>query len=268
MEMAGMDSQGRLRPIDLWDTIPDARYTTRTGATHEQALPKPGDIRKENAIPGTGPYRRAWAEGQCEFRWCLNRSGGTLAQFSLVSRPAAVTAQTATGGTVNTITDTGLTADELVHALVVITDDNGGANAAPEDEWAYIVANTTTTIHFQPDMTVAPANADVYAIYFPYNIEAAAVGDDTSEVQGVVISPDGIADNYWGWVGYKGRFGAGVEAALVQDQAIIAGTGLIDVSGTSTFDLIIGWAPFATQGAAPQALVELNCGPARLTVSA
>lgn len=261
MQIAGEQSTMRQHLTRLEDTIADSYYTTRTGASENKALTKPGEVRIENSIIGTGPYENVWCEGEVQFRWCLNRSGGTLAQYSLASRPAN-TQLIITGGGLYYFTDAGLTADELVHGLMTVYDDVGGANAAPQGEAAYIISNTTTRVEFQPDISAALANLDTVDVAFPYNLEASAAGDECSEVQGVVVSPDGIADNYWGWVAFKGRVWAAVNGALTVDKAIIARTGDIAISSTSAVNLWIGNAILATQASQAKAVVDLLCGPA------
>lgn len=261
MQWAGEASTMRQHMNNLWDTVADTQYTTRTGSVENKPTPKPGEIRVENSIIGTGPYERVWCEGEVEFRWCLNRSGGALAQYSLTSRPVN-TQLTVTGGGLYYFTDTGLTADELVYGVMNVYDDAGGVSAAPEGESAFIIANTTTRVEFQPDISAVLAVGDVVDVAFPYSLEAAAAGDENSEVQGVVVSPDGIADNYWGWVAYKGRIWAAVNGALTVDKAIIARTGDIAISSTSAFNLLIGNAILATQASAANVVVDLLCGPA------
>lgn len=260
IEWAGEFSQKRQFLTNLWDTRADANYTTRTGALQNVPLPKPGAVRVEDAVIGRGPYERVWCDGACWFQWCLNRSGATLDQFDLVSRPVLTTGQIATGGTVNTITDTGLVADELVHSLVTITLAVAGGNVPPENESAYVVRNTTTVINVQPDFTTAPSNLDQYCLYYPYNIEPAAAGDVASEVRGVIMAADGIPDNYWGWVGFMGRIWAQVGSALTQHVAIIAGVGIVEPGAAGAANLIVGRAPVPISTAEAQAMVELKCG--------
>lgn len=264
VEWAGAFSAMRQYLNNLWDTVPDYHYTSRAGAYENKPLPKPGEIRVADGIIGRGEYQKVWCDGECWFQWCLNRTGAAINQFDLVSRPVPLTGQTATGGTVNTITDAGLTEHALVHTLVRITQDAGMANAAPENESAYVAKNNTGTIYVQPDFTVAPANADVYAIYYPYNIESSAAGDEASEVKGAVVSPDGIANAYWGWVLYKGMVWVKVGAALAQDRAIIAHTAQVAPSSGSAVNLWIGYAPMAVSTAEASAMVELQCGPAAM----
>lgn len=261
MEWAGEASQSRQRINNLWDTLADTYYTTRQGSVENKPTPKPGEIRVENSIIGSGPYEKVWCEGEVSFRWCLNRSGGTLAQYSLASRPAN-TQLAITGGGLYYFTDAGLTADELVHGIMSVYDDVGGVNAAPQGECAYITYNSTTRVEFQPDLTVALANTDTVDVAFPYNLEAAAAGDECSEVQGVVVSPDGIADNYWGWVAFKGHVWAAANGALAVDKAIIARTADVAVSSTSAVNLWIGNAMLATQASAANVMINILCGPA------
>lgn len=262
VEWPGEESTMRQHLVNLWDTIADSLYTSRTGAVENKPLPKPGEHRVENSVIGTGPYERVWCDGRVLFQWCLNRSGGALGQYSLTSRPARTSGLAATGGSVFTITDAGLVANELTHALITVSADAGGGTAAPENESAYVCYNTATLVHLQPDLSTAIVNLDQYDVYFPYNIEAAAAGDEASEVQGVVVSPDGIADDYWGWVAYKGRVWAATIGALTVDKALIAAASTVDVSNTSAVNLWIGWIPTPVTAAQAKAMVELECGPA------
>lgn len=261
-EWQGQASQMSQFQNNLQDTLADTYYTTRTGATGNEPTPKPGAVRVEEAIIGRGPFEDVWCDGECWFQWLLNRSGAPLAQYALVSRPPLATGLAATGGTVYSLTDAGLAVDELTHTLITITADAGQQNAAPENESAYVVRNTATLLHFQPDMSTAIANTDQYSVYYPYNIEAAAAGDEASEVQGVVLSADGISDNYWGWVLFKGRVWVKTQAALVADRAIIAHTAQVAPSNTSVVNMWIGFSPVALSTAEARGMVELQCGPA------
>lgn len=246
---------------NLWDTRSDDYYTTVRlyGHNTQRECPKPGELRYHDAICGRGPYSNIYAQGPCWFRWVLNRSGGALAQFSLASQPANSGTLTVVSGTVSSITDTAqFTALEERHAIAHIIDDVGGLNAAPEGQWGYIVYNDANVIYFQPDMTVAPAVGDTYDIWYPYNLEASADGDLAQIVQGVVVSADGIADNYWGWVLVRGFVSAASANALTAGQGIVADAGAVGASGGDTGDLIIGYSPYNYQAACAQAGVYID----------
>lgn len=84
---------------------------------------------------------------------------------------------TATGGTTTTVIDTKL-ADELGDGneddiynggTVIVVNDAGGANAAPEGEFSRITdyEASTTTATFSPALTVAPASGDTVIIAPP-----------------------------------------------------------------------------------------------------
>jgi hypothetical protein len=160
---------------------------------------------------------------------------------------------------VSSITDTAqFTAFEERHAITHVIDDAGGANAPPEGQWGYIVYNDANVIYVQPDFTVAPAVGDTYDIWYPYNLEAAADGDLAMTVQGIVVSPDGIADNYWGWVLQRGIVSAAIANALTAGEGIVADAGSVGASGGDTGDLIIGFSPYNYQAAVAQGLVYLD----------
>lgn len=83
----------------------------------------------------------------------------------------------ATGGSTTTVVDTKL-ADELADSneddiynggTVVVIEDAGGANAAPEGEFSRITdyVASTTTITFSPALTAAPASGDRVLIATP-----------------------------------------------------------------------------------------------------
>jgi len=253
--------QKRQWGTDLSFTVDDEYYTAVRLYGHKanKELPKPGELRFHDAICGFGPYKNVYAQGPCWFRWCLNRSGGTLAQFSFAAQPANKSTAAADSGTVSSITDTGnFTANEERHGIVQIVDDAGGANAAPEGQWGYIVYNDANTIHFQPDLTVAVAASDTYAVWYPYNLEASADGDLACICQGVILSADGIQDDYWGWVGIKGLFSVKTANAITAGDAVVAAAGSVGASGSDPADLFVGWSPFTYQAAAAQALIFIN----------
>ncbi len=195
--------------------------------------------------------RRGWfpailAYGGCYFAWVCNRSGGTLAQGALTAWEQT-TITNIDSGSISTIAKAGaFTAGENVGDLLICTDDVGGAGAAPEGEGRYITKNTAGVITVQPDFSVAPAINDDFVIRTNCKIIASAIGDTRAEIAGVVVRPDGIADNYWGWVLTTGRVGllGKADTAITTDKMIIAEVGRVDVSagGASDHGLGLGYA--------------------------
>ena len=86
---------------------------------------------------------------------------------------------------------------------------------------------------------------------------ASAIGDDGSQVAGVVLSPDTIPDNYWGWVGFKGYLGGLVKAAtaITKGQRLIADTGRLNAGAAPNAFEDLG---FVVTGAAADLASNLN----------
>jgi len=263
MSSYDMPFQPKAWAIGLKETVPDSAYTTRIGSDKTFVTPKPGCIRWEGDYVGKGAYSDVYALGQCAFMWVLNRSGATLEQFSFVSKPANLTGNLVVSGTVSTITGTlsgggTFTADELTHTLLCISDDAGGSHADPEGDWCYVVENTTTVLYCQPDFLAAPAVGDTFDIWYPHNLEDSADGDEATICQGVVMSPDGIADNYWGWVGVYGLMGVALVGAVTAGDAVVAAAASVGASGSDPVDLMVGYAPHTYQAAHTHALININ----------
>jgi len=92
---------------------------------------------------------------------------------------------------------------------------------------------------FQPALTAALANGDTGEIFSWSNVTAAASGDQKWQCSGVVVAPDGIADNYGGWVVFWGPVSALIKAstAVAKNKMLIADTGRLTISNTSLHDL-------------------------------
>lgn len=244
----------------LEDIVPDSAYTTRTGHTKEYVTPMPGALRYECGIIGRGAYKNIYAHGGCYFKWLLNRSGGDLAQFSFASRPANTSGSVASAtGTVSTIVDTGLTVDEITHSLISILDDAAGSNADPEGDWAIAVANIATRIDLQPDLSAVTVVSDTYDIAYMHEIEASADGDEAVYAQGTIVSPDGIPDDYWGWVGCWGITGTALKTgSVVAGDAVVADAGIVGPSGSDPINLHVGWSVFVYQEVYTKAAIFVN----------
>ena len=100
------------------------------------------------------------------FRFSRTQQSGGMSKGELSSRVADVTGTvTVVAGELNDATHladtTNFTADNEVGKLCVITDDNGGAGAAPEGEVTIITANTTTQLTMDPryPFSAAPGSA-------------------------------------------------------------------------------------------------------------
>jgi hypothetical protein len=168
-----------------------------------------------------------------------NRSGSTYARGAMV-KWYTKTGLTFTAGTITTATMAAtFVANEEVGNFLQILDDAGAAGAAPEGECAQIIKNTTGVLTVQPAFTAAIANGDTGVIFSASQTILSASGDDRTATAGIVLAPDGIPDNYWGWVVRRGRVLALVKAstAISAGKSLIADTGRLTVSSTSVYGL-------------------------------
>lgn len=158
---------------------------------------------------------------------------------------------TAAAGETNDVThisDTGFyaAANDAIGKLIIVTNNNSSAGAAPEGEIALIVTNTTAIATLDPDypFTVAPALNDATLLWGAYHHDDSADGDFAINVLGVVM---GLRTaKYYGWLQFYGFNPAadyeGSVAVLVEGDPIVAGVAAIDDFGSDTGQLWIGYA--------------------------
>lgn len=217
--------------VRLEDTIADSFYTTRDGSSGEGLLgeiPKPGAVRYEDSIRGSGQYKNVRAHGECWFRWGCNRSGTafTVGQIARKSANLLVTADAA--GTTTTMEDgSAFVADEEVGNILYILDNADAAGAAPEGEWGIVVKNTADVLTIQPALTVATASSDTGTLVRVGHLGLLGGAIEREETFGITMATT-VGDNVWGWFGCKGL----LESATVAAGVVIAqGEGLIGVAG-------------------------------------
>jgi hypothetical protein len=157
------------------------------------------------------------------FKYCRVDQSGGMTAGQLASRRANVSAGTITAGTTTTITTSALTADILVDGILVVTDDAGGAGAAPEGESARVVANTATLITVDGDdaFSAAIASSDTATVVLPWAVDDSADGDTAEIVQGVVMADQDQYD--YGWVQFYGIHPAAAitTAALPINESLV-----------------------------------------------
>jgi len=236
-------------PVKLWETYSDADL--KSLSTPGPAGIAPGMMKYVNChlAKYTGELKNTvLAFGPVFVALLCNRSAGALAQGAF-TRWYELGSITVTGGSLTTVTFAAgpTVANESVGDYVTIIDDGGGVGAAPEGETRQIVKNTTTSITVQPAFSVAPANGDTAYVFSCANILAAAIGTTRATASGVVLTPDGIADNYWGWCLLKGRVGllGKASTAITVNKALISDTGRVNYSANNNQDLIVGRAVVA-----------------------
>jgi len=195
----------------------------------------PGSRRWENAKIGEGVYRNIYCDGKARFVWACNRSGGTLTQG--VGATFKSWTGTVVSGTTSTVYSTvaAFVEDENEHDVLRITDDAGGAGAAPEGEWGKVlraklntdedhITFTVQTAATDQLLTAAPAVGDTFAIRSRCNVIPMTADVEVQDFAGVVVRRDGIADNYWGWFCLEADMvGAMIKAAT----ALTAGLGIV-----------------------------------------
>lgn len=189
-------------------------------------------------------------------------SAGELQSFVTATSIGSITA-----GSTTTITTSGLTADKLVGGIVTITDDAGGAGAAPEGESARIIANTATlvTVDSNDAFSAAVAASDTATYMIPWAVVDSADGHAAYKVAGVAMV-DHVQYNY-GWVQFKGihtRVKAKASTAIVLGESVVADAAQItDGAGDGAY-LHVGvcMAALASDSVARTAVINLNCGEA------
>jgi len=206
--------------------------------------------------------------GERVFKWCKNRSGGSLAVGSLVAfeqiSEAAITAAANTDAT-KVVRSTGTwTPADITGCFLRVLDDAGAAGAAPEGEVGRIQSATTTQVTLAAALTAAVTTGDTFTIHRPYHMIAAADGMVKSEVIGVLMAT--VANGSYGWVQSKGLCLSALMAAA--GTAVTAGTALkpgagILVAAADNADNgeVVGSIPVAvtTDTVARTAPVYLDC---------
>lgn len=197
---------------------------------------------------------RFWTEdaivyGPAMYRFVWNRSGSPLV-WGALAKWYALTGITATGGAINYLTDTGkFTAYEEVGNMIYILDAQATGGVAPEGDIRFIVKNTSGRVYVQPDFSTIILAGDTAEISSRVSVIASADGDTRAQLAGIVVSPDGIPDNYGGWIGTQGVFACLVQSGtgITALEAVKAHTGAIADGNGCAQELTIGFALHAMQ---------------------
>ena len=209
----------------------------------------PGLIWEVNGQIGAHSFKTAYVHGRAAFIWACNRSSGALSRGALTKFYSL--SGTATSGSTSTIVDSGtpFVADEEVGNMVVITDNNNSAGAAPEAEGGLIIKNTTSILTVRTPLSrqlfsAAVEANDTFQIRSTCQVIAAASGDQDAETAGIVMASS-LADNSWGWICLAADWvWALVRAAtaITIDKGLIADTGRLTVGSASGMDLVLAYA--------------------------
>ncbi len=215
--------------IRLEDVVSDELYHERFGNIRERfEMPMPGAVRKHHATIGAGPYRNVECDGECVFRWGVNRKGATI-NAHLIARYFANQAVTAdVAGTVSTFIDTGqFTEHEEVGNKLFILDDADVAGGAPEGQWGVITKNDDDTLYVQPDFTLATAVGDTGIIVSQGKGKLDILGGAIERRETFGVALVDVPDDYWGWYLCYGE----VTVKVAAGAAISGGIGLRGAAG-------------------------------------
>lgn len=187
------------------------------------------------------------------FRYGKTGQSGGQGKGELCARIANVTGTvTAAAGEVNSTTQLAdttnwATNDSERGKICVITDDAGGAGAAPEGEVAAVVGNTASHQFFDPNfpLTTAPAASDTYANFATAHHDDAADGDLAVNVLGLLMA-DRTAD-YFGWLQFYGIHPGALftTSAVTAGNPVVADAAAVGPHGCDTEQLWVGYAPIA-----------------------
>jgi hypothetical protein len=175
--------------------------------------------------------------GERWFRYCQNKSGGSLvADSSVMYDGSALGAVTANGGGTTYATRASgsfLTDKVSVGDMIYVVDDAGAAGAAPEGEVSYVTGVTALRVDFLPALTAAIAASDTVSIIKKWALIAAAA---KAGKRGAGIPMVDLADGYCGWVQSRGIYpSANVVAAgtaLLEGDRLMHGAAILTPAAT------------------------------------
>jgi hypothetical protein len=195
------------------------------------------------------------AFGRRVFMYGRTRQAGGQSKGELCARLADVTGTvTAAAGEVNSTSQlaatTVFTAGVEEGKLCIITDDAGGAGAAPEGEVAVITDNTASQLTFDPGyrLTVAPAVSDTFRDYSVWAHDDSADGDLAINIMGIVMADRTAA--YYGWTQIYGLNPGALyttTAVTPAGEILVADAAALNDRGTDAAQLWVGYAPEALQ---------------------
>lgn len=233
---------------DLDTVVLATDYLDRAGSKRNQEFPPLGAIREENAWMGGGVYKNVSVDGRAKFLWVWNNSGSDIAKGAPMVRRANQAVATLTSGGTNYATKTtaGLTANKEIGAIVTVDDNADAAGGAPEGESAKIYWNDTTTIKFQPALSVALAVTDDLIIIYKDHVAVAGSGAQLCDFRGVPVRSGGIPNGYMGWACIEADavavLAVAVTTAITISKGLIAGTAVFTNGSTAVVPTILAYA--------------------------
>ena len=229
-------------PLTLAETYSDAdlkNYLTATVAGFKPGMTKwvDSDIAKYTGKlkpkPNATSASSVLLYGSAIVSLVCNRDATILAQGECCKWYTA--AVTASAGSLTTFT-AATTANKQVGNFLYILDNNNSAGAAPESEARLIIKNTATVMTVQPAFSALVEANDTGIIFSRSQVIATASGDDRMVTAGIVLAPDGIAPDYWGFVVRKGLVAAKMDTTttVTAGRALKAGTRRLAICGGAT----------------------------------
>jgi hypothetical protein len=235
-------------PIKLWETYDDSDLKSEFVDTTGGIMPGAEKYINCFMAKHTGELKTGvLLHGPAYVSLVCNRNGAILPQGS-VAKWYRKDFATTSDGAINTLisTSANFVADEEIGNFVFT---GGGTTYKPQTR--QIVKNTATILTVQPNLEeVVPGSRNAY-IFSSSQVIMAGVGEDRHEIAGVVLAPNGIPDNYWGWVCSWGRVSALVASSehLAEHISIVTDSnGCVKQSSSDEYYNCIGVGVVSTIG--------------------
>ena len=166
----------------------------------------------QRAVPGSIYHMVASFGGAKLFMFIRNTSGSAMVTGDMTpylggaNNARSTSAGTLTAGTTLQATTSGLTAENHQGTIFWVTDDNGGAGAAPEGEGTLVKANTATIIDFDPSypLSSAVAASDTAELISTWQVRDSIAAVECAFVTGVVVGAAGIDSLSYGYTQIQG----------------------------------------------------------------
>jgi hypothetical protein len=221
-------------PIKLWEVYSDIDLKSEFVDTVQGIMPGAEKYVNCFMAKNIGELKnKVLLHGPAYVSLVCNRRGSLLAQGALAGWYDKDV--TATSGTINTFVTAALVVDEEVGNFIVGRNQNIGGQCRQ------IIKNTTTTITVQPDFNALVVNGTTARIFSSSQVVVGA-GSRFANA-GIVLSPNGIPDNYWGWVCSWGRVSALIQNGvnISEGVSLQAFIGSLQEYDAIDIDTIIGY---------------------------
>lgn len=221
-------------PIKLWEVYSDIDLKSEFVDTVSGIMPGAEKYINCFMAKNIGELKnKVLLHGPAFVSLVCNRQGSLLAQGALTRWYTKNV--TASSGTISTFITSGLVENEEVgNFLVGRNHDIGG-------QCRQIIKNTTTTITVQPDFNNLVDPSTTGKIFSSGQVITGAGIRQLNA--GIVLAPNGIPDNYWGWICSWGRCSALIRNGvnLTEQDLLQAFLGDLEIWDESDDANVIGY---------------------------